>query len=234
MSIYTKLMTARVKLQSIELKKSGLNKFAGYTYFELGDFLPAIQSIFKEVGLCDVISFTHDLATMAIYDSEDGTSLTFTSPMGSAELKGCHEVQNIGAVETYQRRYLYTTALAVSEHDALDATLGNDPAPKLVVRPVPKAEPVKKDAPAEMEGVKDVPWSLKVTTKPGTDVQAWAGLVCDVAKVGLTQCASEADVMAIFKVNRSIFDRLKLDSQESYDTLMTDFKTARSNFKKAA
>ncbi|MNP43870.1 ERF superfamily protein [compost metagenome] len=57
-------------------------------------------------------------------DVEDGTSVEFTSPMGSAALKGCHEVQNIGAVETYQRRYLYVTALEIVEHDALDSTTG--------------------------------------------------------------------------------------------------------------
>jgi hypothetical protein len=44
--------------------------------------------------------------------------------MGSAQLKGCHEVQNIGAVETYQRRYLWVAALEIVEHDALDATTG--------------------------------------------------------------------------------------------------------------
>ena len=104
MKVYKKLVEARLKLQGTELSKSGHNKFAGYRYFELGDFLPAIQSIFKEVGLVDVISFTQDLATMVIYDTDDGSSVTFTSPMGSAQLKGCHEVQNIGAVETYQRR----------------------------------------------------------------------------------------------------------------------------------
>jgi hypothetical protein len=46
--------------------------------------------------------------------------------MGSAALKGCHEVQNIGAVETYQRRYLWVAALEIVEHDALDATTGKD------------------------------------------------------------------------------------------------------------
>jgi hypothetical protein len=45
--------------------------------------------------------------------------------MGSAALKGCHEVQNIGAVETYQRRYLWVTAMEIVEHDALDATTGS-------------------------------------------------------------------------------------------------------------
>jgi len=123
LNIYKKLIVARNQLQRKELKKSGHNKFAGYQYFELGDFLPTIQSIFCEVGLVDVISFTADLATMTIYDIDDGSNITFTSPMGSAALKGCHEVQNIGAVETYQRRYLYVTALAIVEHDTIDSTV---------------------------------------------------------------------------------------------------------------
>jgi hypothetical protein len=46
--------------------------------------------------------------------------------MGSAALKGCHEVQNIGAVETYQRRYLWVTAMEIVEHDALDSSEGVD------------------------------------------------------------------------------------------------------------
>jgi hypothetical protein len=122
MKVYKKLINARNLLQTMELTKSGHNKFAGYKYFELADFLPAIQKIFDEVGLVDVITFTTETATMTIYCVEDASSIVFTSPMGSASLKGCHEVQNIGAVETYQRRYLYTTAMAIVEHDALDAT----------------------------------------------------------------------------------------------------------------
>ena len=125
MKVCKKLVEVRNELQTMSLSKSGHNKFAGYKYFELGDFLPAIQNLFKKHGLCDVISFTQELATMVVYDVEDGSSVTFTSPMGSAQLKGCHEVQNIGAVETYQRRYLYVTALAIVEHDALDAVTGS-------------------------------------------------------------------------------------------------------------
>jgi hypothetical protein len=129
MKIYQKLIDARIMLQSQELKKSGHNKFAGYQYFELGDFLPQLQEIFDACGLVDVISFTSDIATMTIYAIEDGSSVTFTSPMGSAALKGCHEVQNIGAVETYQRRYLYVTALAIVEHDAIDSTIKEEEKP---------------------------------------------------------------------------------------------------------
>jgi hypothetical protein len=127
--VYQKLQTARIKLQSMTLKKSGHNKFAGYQYFELGDFLPTINEIFHSLGLCSVVSFDNELATLKIVDVETGGMIRFTSPMAEAQLKGCHPIQNLGAVETYQRRYLYVTALEIVEHDALDATTGQD-APK--------------------------------------------------------------------------------------------------------
>jgi hypothetical protein len=126
MSVYTKLMQARLQLQAKDLNKSGHNKFAGYKYFELGDFLPEIQNIFAKLGLCGVVSYTGDLASLTIVDTEDNSQVIITSPMGSAALKGCHEVQNIGAVETYQRRYLWVTALEIVEHDALDSSEGVD------------------------------------------------------------------------------------------------------------
>ena len=61
-TIFWKLSAARIALQEQPLTKSGANKFAGYKYFELGDFLPAIQRIFNDVGLVDVVSFTADIA----------------------------------------------------------------------------------------------------------------------------------------------------------------------------
>jgi hypothetical protein len=125
-NVYTKLMEARLRLQKEKLEKSGNNKFAGYKYFELGDFLPTVQNIFAGVGLCGVVSYTQELATLTIYDLESEGSIVITSPMGSAALKGCHEVQNVGAVETYQRRYLWVTAMEIVEHDVLDAVTGTD------------------------------------------------------------------------------------------------------------
>jgi hypothetical protein len=39
MSIYAKLNAAREEFHTLQLKKTGKNAFAGYQYFELGDFL---------------------------------------------------------------------------------------------------------------------------------------------------------------------------------------------------
>jgi hypothetical protein len=122
MGVHKKLMEARIALQAAPLKKSGHNKFAGYQYFELGDFLPQINEIFYRNGLCGVISYTKDYADLTITDVDDGTNIVISSPMVEANLKGAHAIQNLGAVETYQRRYLWMTAMEIVEHDALDSS----------------------------------------------------------------------------------------------------------------
>lgn len=125
MNIYQKLNAAREAFHSRSLKKSGLNKFAGYSYFELSDFVvPALQ-IFGAHGLTSVIRFGKEIAEMQIINvDKPEETITITSPMSTAALKGCHEVQNLGAVQTYIRRYLWVAALEIVEHDALDSTTG--------------------------------------------------------------------------------------------------------------
>jgi len=63
--------------------------------------------------------------------------------MADANLKGCHPIQNLGAVETYTRRYLWVTAMEIVEHDALDSS-------EPVREAKPRVEPIKHplDAPA--------------------------------------------------------------------------------------
>lgn len=130
MNIYKKLMEARMMLQAEKLKKSGHNKFAGYEYFELGDFLPPTQRIFAELGLCGIVSFAADKATLTITDTDANgpctKSIVIESPMAEANLKGCHPIQNLGATQKYLRRYLWVTAMEIVEHDELDATTGKD------------------------------------------------------------------------------------------------------------
>lgn len=120
--VYAKLQKCRVELQNMELKKSGHNKFAGYRYFELGDFLPAVNTLFDIYGLAYSLQFDREMATMFIIDVNNGNSIKFTCPMEQAVLKGCMPVQNLGASITYITRYLLVMALAISEHDAVDAS----------------------------------------------------------------------------------------------------------------
>ena len=119
MTVYAKLNAARAAFHAKSLKKSGKNSFAGYSYFELGDFLiPALQ-VFETYGLCPVVSFSAETAHLDLHDVETGEMISFVSPMAEANLKGTHPIQNLGAVQTYQRRYLYMAALEIVEHDAI-------------------------------------------------------------------------------------------------------------------
>lgn len=203
MKVYKKLVEVRNELQTMPLSKSGHNKFAGYKYFELGDFLPAIQTLFKKHGLCDVISFTQELATMVVYDVEDGSSVTFTSPMGSAQLKGCHEVQNIGAVETYQRRYLYVTALAIVEHDALDAVTGS-------------------------QAVESKP--VEVKAKPQKTEQNLDALAESLISLGDVSENLE-ELGGYWKKNQAGIDQMKIDNPELFKKVQSAFAQYKSKFK---
>jgi len=152
-NIYGKLQDIRVALQGRDIKKSGYNKFAGYSYYELGDYLPTINELMQEHRVTTVTKFTSDIASMNVIDIDTGDSVEFTSPMGSANLKGCHEVQNIGAVETYQRRYLYQVAFEIVEHDALDGTLDPKSQPDKKATQQDKKPATKTDGDPELLGI---------------------------------------------------------------------------------
>lgn len=121
MNIYQKLQKCRVELQKSDLKKSGENKYSHYTYFELGDFLPKINELMDKYNLTGIFHFTLEEATLTLINTEDVTeTLLFSTPISIAELKGCYAIQNIGATQTYARRYLYVMAFELAESDALD------------------------------------------------------------------------------------------------------------------
>lgn len=170
MGVHKKLMDARILLQQAPLKKSGHNKFAGYSYFELGDFLPTINQIFSKVGLCGVVSFDKELATLTITDTEDNTEIKLTSPMADANLKGCHPIQNLGAVETYTRRYLWVSAMEIVEHDALDssAPLKED---KVIISPTQGA--MDNIPPDEVQYLQEMAVELIATCEQGDPKAAW-------------------------------------------------------------
>ena len=140
MNIYGKLAKARIEFHAKSLTKSGHNKFAGYNYFELGDFIPHALKCLADNGLCTVVSYTKEVAMMRVFESDGTASIELTSPMSSVALKGCHDVQNLGAVQTYLRRYLWVSLMEIIETDGLDGDTDIHEPPKKTTRKV--AEPV--------------------------------------------------------------------------------------------
>ena len=231
MSVYKKLQQARMLLQGTKLTKSGKNKFAGYEYFELGDFLPAIQKICNDIGLCGIVSFNHEMAYLQINDVEDGTSIMFTSPMSSAALKGCHDVQNLGAVQSYLRRYLWTNAFEIVEHDVLDATTGSiEPVAKAIPKVEPKIESKKLDA-KPITGEKGE-WQIVAPAKPEGDTKEWLDLIKSASHMLLDLTTDEEDVMLIFKKNKVLFDTVKATDGVFFKEMMGKFTERKTLFTK--
>lgn len=141
MNVYEKLAEARLKIAEKGMKKNGKNSFAGYTYFELSDILPAVNAVNNELKLLSVFSFADKVATLCVINGEKPEEvITFEfaySPDG-ASLKGCHKVQNDGAVQTYVKRYLYQNAYEIAEGDALDSTMNPNEVTKNVSKPKQK------------------------------------------------------------------------------------------------
>ena len=124
MNVYEKLNLARIQFQCANKKMSGKNSFAGYSYYELADILPETNRICSEIKASCVVRYERDIAYLDFVDSDKPEDkITFSSPMSEANLKGCHAVQNLGAVESYIKRYLYQACFEIVESDALDATM---------------------------------------------------------------------------------------------------------------
>lgn len=126
-NVYSKLSKIRLELQNRKLKKSGHNKYAGFRYYELGDILPSINELSDKYGILNIISYNKEESILEIIDIDNPESkIEIKSPMSELTLKGAHPIQNLGAIETYQRRYLYLTAYEIVESDYLDAVQGKD------------------------------------------------------------------------------------------------------------
>lgn len=124
-NIYSKLAKVCLDLQRKNIKKSGRNKFVGYSYYELSDILPVINELMVENNLCMIIGFTKDLGTLTLTNCEDPEQkIENTVPMGEVQLKGAHVAQNYGASQTYARRYLILSTFNICESDVFDAMQG--------------------------------------------------------------------------------------------------------------
>lgn len=121
MNIYEKITAIKVEFHSKEIKKTGINSFSKTEFFQLGDFVTEGIRLCNQHKLCQFVNFDAVNATMTIVNSEKPEErIVYNSPMSTCNLKGMHEVQNLGAVQTYLRRYLWQTFLEVAEHDEVD------------------------------------------------------------------------------------------------------------------
>jgi hypothetical protein len=125
-SLLAKIQRIRVELLTYDLKPSGENKFAKFSYFALKDFIPTLNYLMDKYGVTSAFNLTNEIATLDIIDVENpNDKITFSTPVADAEVKGCTAVQNLGSIHTYLKRYLYLNAFEISENDVLDTLVGD-------------------------------------------------------------------------------------------------------------
>lgn len=125
MTLLEKLAAVRLELQQKSPAKSGKNTFSNYDYYELADFMPAVTELMHKHKLIGLFGMDTENASLRIVDCEKpDDAQVFTLPVREASLKGAHPIQNLGAMVTYMRRYLWMVAMELVEADGLDASKG--------------------------------------------------------------------------------------------------------------
>jgi hypothetical protein len=227
MSVYKKLQKARVMLHETQLNKSGKNKFANFNYFELGDFIPQVTSIFDKVGLCGIVSFTPDTAYLTVHDTDGDGFVTFTSPLVYASVEKTQPIQNLGSTHTYLRRYLWLMCMEITENDVVDAVEQKAPVKPVTINAKPGEAKATYTPPKPTTG----PWSLSVADNE--DVDVWMDVLSAGCDVLLSAAESADDVAAIFKTNRSVFDKAKSLDETAYAKIMEKFSATKKSLTKA-
>lgn len=145
-----------------------------------------------------------------------------------------HDAQGYGSALTYARRYSLQAACGIAPEDD-DGQAASKPAAKT---PQPAAKPVSQPAkapvaPKVIEG-KPGAWQLKVSVEPNEleeSFKEWAAMVHDATQLALDNAGSESDVLAIFRNNINIFNRVKEDAS-AYEEILAIFTKAKNQFKK--
>lgn len=120
------IIKIRVDLQNSKLKKSGKNKFAGFDYFELADFLPRLNELMLQESINDRFYIKDDYATLELQKGEEINTYTmpfvmFEVPMNKGGIPSMQKIQYLGALNTYYKRYLYLNAFGITDGEIIDS-----------------------------------------------------------------------------------------------------------------
>lgn len=193
LNVWAKLLGVRSEFYGAGAKKTGRNIHAEFMYFELVDIVPVAEELFAKYGLLLIPSFTETAAVAEVINIHDpGEKITFSIPLQFIAEPGkfrMNEVQGVGAVVTYYRRYLYMIVLDLVESDGIDGQK-------------PKADG---DAPAP------APAAPKKSGKPVTAAER------ETIKGELTDAEGNADELQIQALKAALKALMELDpDQENF------------------
>lgn len=134
------IIDIRVDLQKKNLKKSGHNKFANFDYFELADFLPTLNELMQREKINDIFTIQDNTAKLILVKGEERQEYTmpfviFETPINTKkdketgeikDVKSMQDIQYLGALNTYYKRYLYLNAFGITDGDVIDSMDNGD------------------------------------------------------------------------------------------------------------
>ena len=134
------IIDIRVELQKKNLKKSGKNKFAGFDYFELADFLPTLNELMQKERVNDIFTIQDNIAKLILIKGDERQEYTmpfviFETPVNTKkdketgelkDVKSMQDIQYLGALNTYYKRYLYLNAFGITDGDVIDSMNNED------------------------------------------------------------------------------------------------------------
>lgn len=160
------IISIRVKLQNSNIKKSGKNKFAGFDYYELKDFLPKLNELMLEEKVNDRFYIKDDYAILELQKGDEINAYTipfvlFETPTSKkydkdldeyVKVKTMQDIQYLGALNTYYKRYLYLNAFGITDGEIIDS-MNNDEIETKQEKNVEKKKIVKATA-SQIEAMK--------------------------------------------------------------------------------
>lgn len=141
------IIQIRVDLQNSKIKKSGKNKYAGFDYYELADFLPRLNELMLQYGINDKFTIEEDKATLTLIKGEETQSYNipferFETPLAYKkdkagnfvkdksgefiQIPSMQDIQYLGALNTYYKRYLYLNAFGITDGEVIDSMDNNE------------------------------------------------------------------------------------------------------------
>lgn len=133
------IIKIRCELQKLKLKKSGKNSYAGFDYYELADFLPKLNELMQVEKINDIFTIEDSDAKLILVKGEEKNEYKmpfkiFDTPVNSRvnqktgevkEVKSMQDIQYLGALNTYYKRYLYLNAFGITDGEIIDS-MNND------------------------------------------------------------------------------------------------------------
>lgn len=126
MNLNELIIKIRVDLQNSKIKKSGKNRFAGFDYYELADFLPKLNELMLREGINDRFTIDENMAKLELIKGDERQEYTmpfkiFPTPLNKSGQPSMQDIQYLGALNTYYKRYLYLNAFGITDGEVIDS-----------------------------------------------------------------------------------------------------------------